>query len=215
MRSDRPKVLTPIRGRPLLAWTLEPILGIDAFLEVFIAYPPGEEHVIGQVIGQDFPDELRVRLVHGGQTRQESVANCLARVPADIDLVAVHDGARPLLTKQLLLNVLECANETGAAIAAVPCKDSIKICNEEGTVTATLDREKLKLVQTPQCFRRELIVAAHEKAERDGYLGTDDSVLVERMGATVHVVMGSYENIKVTTPGDIILCEEVLRRRRL
>jgi 2-C-methyl-D-erythritol 4-phosphate cytidylyltransferase len=215
MRSGRPKALRPVRGRPLLAWTLEPILDINRFSEILIACPPGGKDSIDQLVKQDFPDESRLRLIDGGQTRQESVFNCLKEISAVCDLVAIHDGARPLATRKLIMDVLARAHETGAAIAAVPCKDSVKMCNKEGVVTETLERAGLMLVQTPQCFRRELIVAAHAKAERDGYLATDDSALVERMGVVVHTVMGSYENIKVTTLEDIILCEEILRRRRL
>jgi 2-C-methyl-D-erythritol 4-phosphate cytidylyltransferase len=154
----------------------------------------------------------RVRLVIGGETRQESVANCLAEV-SEGELVAVHDAARPLLTGSIMRDVLDRAGETGAAIAAVPAKDTIKLCDRDGIVVETIDRSRAWLVQTPQCFRRDLLVGAHEAARAEGYLATDDAALVERAGVAVSVVMGSYENIKVTTPEDILVCEEILKRR--
>ena len=101
-----------------------------------------------------------------------------------------------------------------AAIAAVPCKDTVKLCSEEGVVSETLDRSRLWLVQTPQCFRRNLLVSAYEKASGEGFFATDDAALVERMQVPVHLVMGSYENIKVTTPEDFVICEDILRRRQ-
>ncbi len=110
-------------------------------------------------------------------------------------------------------DVLDRARETGAAIAAVPVKDTVKLC-EGGVVSETLDRSRVWLVQTPQCFRYEVIASAHERARAQGYFATDDAALVERTGAPVHIVTGSYENIKITTPGDIHVCEEILKRRR-
>ncbi|UCD56764.1 MAG: 2-C-methyl-D-erythritol 4-phosphate cytidylyltransferase [Candidatus Hydrogenedentota bacterium] len=215
MGSPRSKVLTPLLGRPLLAWTLEPMLELDLFSEILVACSPEDRDLINQLLKQIGNDETSARSVIGGQTRQDSVANCLREISVDCDLVAVHDGARPLLTSQLMLDVLNRANETGAAIAAVPCRDTVKLCNEEGIVSETLDRSRIWLVQTPQCFRHRLLVAAHEKARQEGYTATDDSALVERSGAAVHVVPGSHENVKVTTPEDIVICEEILRGRQL
>ena len=114
-----------------------------------------------------------------------------------------------------MLDVLDRANETGAAVAAVPSKDTVKLCDQEGVVSKTLDRSRVWLVQTPQCFRRDLLVGAHERARREGYSATDDAALVEHSDGEVHVVMGSYENIKVTTPEDMLFCEEILKRRQL
>jgi len=213
MRSARPKVLLSLSGRPLLAWTLEPFLDLGLFSEILIACPPAEKDSIGKVLREETEGETPTRLVIGGQTRQESVANCLREVSTDCDLIAIHDGARPLVSSRLLLDVVTRAEESGAAIAAVPCKDTVKLCSEEGVVSETFDRSRLWLVQTPQCFRRNLLVSAYEKAGSEGYVATDDSALVERMQVPVHIVMGSYENIKVTTPEDFVICEDILRRR--
>jgi 2-C-methyl-D-erythritol 4-phosphate cytidylyltransferase len=205
-----PKALTPLLGKPLLAWAVNALLESDAFAEVFVAVPAGKEDAFR---GGLVEVEPRLRLIVGGETRQESVANCLAEVSAECDIVAVHDAARPLLTASITSDVLNRARETGAAIAAVPAKDTVKLCSGDGIVTDTPDRSRVWLVQTPQCFSRELLVSAHEKARAEGYLATDDAALVERFGAPVHVVMGSYENIKVTTPEDLLVCEEILKGR--
>ena len=213
MRSARPKTLMPLLGKPILAWAFDPIIKLGVFSEILIACPPEETDSVGGIINEHASAGAPIRLVTGGKTRQDSVSNGLRAISVDCDLVAIHDGARPLLTQQLMQDVLDRAKETGAAIAAVPSKDTVKLCDEEGIVSKTLDRSRAWLVQTPQCFRRDVLVSAYEKAARDGYLATDDAALVERAGTPVHIVMGSYENIKVTTPEDIPICEEILRRK--
>ena len=213
LRSARPKALAPLLDRPLLAWTLRPILQCGVFSEIIVACPPDERGSFSALVDDADTAQTPVRLIAGGGTRQESVLRSLREVPAECDLVAIHDGARPLLTPQTILDVMSRAKETGAAIAAVPCKDTVKLCDGSGVVSETLERSRAWLVQTPQCFRRDLIVSAHEKAQREGYTATDDAALAERAGAAVHVVMGSYENIKVTTPEDIMICEQILKRR--
>ncbi len=210
-----PKALTPLLGKPLLAWTMELMLRSAAFSEIFVAVPPDKKDSFGRVVKEFEGAAASVRLVEGGETRQESVLNCLSEVSADIEIIAVHDAARSLLTRKILLDTLSRAMETGAAIAAVPAKDTVKLCSENGIVTDTPDRSRVWLVQTPQCFSRELLVSAHEKARAEGsFSATDDAALVERFGAPVHVVMGSYENIKITTPEDILVCEQILKERR-
>jgi 2-C-methyl-D-erythritol 4-phosphate cytidylyltransferase len=213
MGASLPKALMPLLGKPLLIWTLQAILDSGAVSEIVVAVPPGEEASFDKVARESSDAQISVRLVVGGKTRQESVWNCLMETSAECNLIAVHDAARPLLTGRIMVNLLDSAKETGAAIAAVPAKDTIKLCNGEGIVTETLDRSRAWLVQTPQCFRRDLLESAHEAARADNYTATDDAALVERLGEPVHVVMGSYENIKVTTPEDILVCEAILRRR--
>jgi len=214
MRSPRSKLLISLLGRSLFSWTLEAVFEAGLFTEVLVACPPEDMDALGRILKKGAFGEARTRLVAGGETRQESVANCIREISVDCDIVAVHDAARPLVTPQLVIDVMNRANETGAAIAAVPCKDTLKLCDDKGVVSKTLDRSRVWLVQTPQCFRHDLLVSAHEKAQREGDLATDDAALVERMGAPVHVVMGSYENIKVTTPEDVPICEEILSRRQ-
>jgi 2-C-methyl-D-erythritol 4-phosphate cytidylyltransferase len=215
MGSRRPKILMSLLDRPLIVWSLEPFLELGIFSEILIACPPNSRDDIDRILRREISKDAPVRLVNGGNTRQESIAGCLREISVECDLIAIHDGARPLTTPQLVLDVLNRANETGAAIAAVPCVDTVKTCDEKGIVTKTLDRSRVWLVQTPQCFQYELLVSAHEKAQREQYVATDDAALLENSNVPVHVVMGSYENIKITTPEDIAICEEVLRRRML
>ncbi|MBI5116645.1 2-C-methyl-D-erythritol 4-phosphate cytidylyltransferase [Candidatus Poribacteria bacterium] len=213
MGSMGPKVLMPLLGRPLLGWTLRPILESGCFSEVAVACSPDHRNLISRFLSEEAGTGTPVRVIIGGQTRQDSVANCLREISSGCDLVAVHDGARPLVTAGLITTVVKRAEEGGAAIAAVPCKDTVKLSTQGGIVSETLDRSRIWLVQTPQCFRFDLLVSAYEAARRKEYVATDDSSLVEHMGAPVHIVMGSYENIKVTTPEDLLICEEILKRR--
>jgi 2-C-methyl-D-erythritol 4-phosphate cytidylyltransferase/2-C-methyl-D-erythritol 2,4-cyclodiphosphate synthase len=154
------------------------------------------------------------KVVGGGSDRQASVRNALAEVDANADLVLVHDGARPLATAALFRRCIEAAAAHGAAVAAVPCSDTVKEVDGEGRVLATLDRSRLWLVQTPQVFRHSLLVQAHEAAVREGVTGTDDASLVERLGYVVRVVLGDPRNIKITWPEDITWAARFLEHKQ-
>src|SRR5262245_6977276 len=163
-------------------------------------------------------------VVPGGPTRQDSVWLALQAVPDDVEIVVVHDAVRPLITPDLIASVVRAAVEHGAAICALPIAETVKRVRNDAAgrrgagappaetrlwfVEATLDRSELWAVQTPQAFRAALLREAHEKARRDGVVGTDDAMLVERLGQPVRVVRGLAENVKITTPED-------LRRARL
>lgn len=213
LQFGRPKALIPLLRKPMLAWTLETILHSGLFSEVFVACPPGDEQSFSKAL-PGLSGGTPIHFIAGGKTRQESVWNCLIKLSADCELVAIHDGARPLVTEGILRETLQKAAEIGAALAAVPSKDTVKECDERGVIVRTLARERLCLVQTPQCFKLQLLKQAFEAARSEGFEATDDSGIVERVGIEVHVVTGSYENIKVTTPEDILICEEILRRRK-
>jgi len=213
MGASLPKALIPLLGKPLLSWTMQAILVSGAVSEIVVAVPSGQEEPFEGIARESEDERVSVRLIVGGDTRQESVSNCLAALSAKCALVAVHDAARPLVTPRIMLDVLNRAQETGAAVAAVPVKDTIKLCDGEGVVAETLDRSRAWLIQTPQCFHRDVLESAHEAARAEKYVATDDAALVERLGKPVHVVMGSYDNIKITTPEDVLVCEEILKRR--
>jgi len=149
----------------------------------------------------------RVTVVQGGGMRQDSVWFALQAVPRDADIVIVHDAVRPLITRALIDAVVASGAEAGAAICALPIAETVKRVRHD-VVETTLDRSELWAVQTPQAFRAALLREAHEKARRDGVVGTDDAMLVERLGHPVRVVRGLAENVKITTPED-------LRRARL
>lgn len=150
------------------------------------------------------------KVVSGGETRQRSVYNGLRTLGEKTDVVVIHDGVRPFVTDEIIRGCVERAFKAGAAIAAVPVKDTIKEVSPEGIVLHTLERSRLWAIQTPQVFRKKLILKAHELALERGIEATDDAALVEMMGGKVHVVMGSYENIKITTPEDLILARTLL-----
>ncbi len=141
-------------------------------------------------------------VVEGGSERQYSVYNGL-RALRDCDIVLIHDGVRPFVRHR---DIEACINETGkskACVLGVPVKDTIKICNEDGVIESTPKRSMLWAAQTPQCFEYELIMSAYERAMADGFLGTDDASLAERIGVKIKMVQGSYDNIKITTPEDL------------
>ncbi|MBQ4618133.1 MAG: 2-C-methyl-D-erythritol 2,4-cyclodiphosphate synthase [Clostridia bacterium] len=153
------------------------------------------------------------RFVQGGATRQQSVQNGLAAVDKDVDLIAVADGARPLITPEEIDRVIAVAAETKAAAAAVRVKDTIKQADENGVIIATPDRSSLWQVQTPQVFDAALYRQAMEAAQREGLDLTDDCQLVEHLGAKVTLVPTSYENLKITTPDDVTAAEAILKKR--
>src|SRR5690606_25153314 len=153
-----------------------------------------------------------VTVAAGGDSRQQSVRAGLDALRQPVDLVAVHDGVRPLLDPALLERVLSAAWRHGAATVAVPLKDTVKLV-DGGWVESTPPRARLRAVQTPQAFRRELLVEAHRRAAAEGAEATDDASLVERAGHRVAVIDGSYSNIKITTPEDLLGAGALLRAR--
>jgi 2-C-methyl-D-erythritol 4-phosphate cytidylyltransferase len=212
MGSAVEKQFLHLRGIPILAHTLrvfDKSPKIDGI--VLVVAPQQRQALEGEVLGPH-PCEKLLRVIDGGAERQDSVANGLRAIPPECELVVVHDGVRPLVSIDLLEAVLEAAHHYGAAIAAIPAGDTVKQADSQ-KVVATLERETIWLAQTPQIFRAKLLRRAYEKAARDQTVVTDDAALVERIGVTVHLVHGSPENIKVTTPADLLLAEAILAGR--
>ena len=149
-------------------------------------------------------------LVAGGETRQISVYNGLRALSADVDFVVVHDGVRPFVTDETISACLTAADAYGAAVAAVPVKDTIKIADANAFILETPVRERLWAVQTPQVFRKSLLAEAHQTADARNLTATDDAALVEHLGFPVKLVMGSYANLKITTPEDLRVAEVLL-----
>jgi 2-C-methyl-D-erythritol 4-phosphate cytidylyltransferase len=161
-----------------------------------------------------------VRVVRGGDTRQDSVANALAEVPSEADLILVHDAVRPLVTLDQIERVIAEATACDAAILGIPAMDTVKevkrasLPNDVALITATIPRERVVLAQTPQVFRAALLLEAFARARQDGVAASDEAGLVERIGRDVHVVVGSERNLKITRPGDMELAEFYLRQER-
>ena len=160
---------------------------------------------------QEYNWKKVVSVVAGGKERQDSVWNGLQAVPADTEIVLIHDGVRPFVTEEILNDSIETAMEMGGCVAGVPAKDTIKVCNEENIAVATPDRNTLWQIQTPQTFRKELILQAYVQAKEEGFAGTDDASLAEHSGYPVKVIMGSYRNIKITTKEDLLVGEAFLK----
>jgi len=198
-------------GRPVLAHTLEAFEACSSIDSIIVVVAAEDIDRCAEEVVSPYGFTKVIDIVAGGAERQDSVANGLARAEG-FDMVAVHDGARPLVTAGIIDSVVAAALRTGAAITAVPIKDTIKE-TAGGVVKGTLDRSSLVSVHTPQAFRTELLQRALESARQDGFIGTDESSLVERLGEPVTVVIGSYDNIKITTAEDLSLAEFILNRR--
>ena len=202
-----------LEGSPILAHTVRKFAALDSVSEIIVAVRAEDIEWVRSVIAAEFP-RGRVRVVEGGNSRQQSVENALAAVEPDTDLVAVHDAVRPFIDLETIQKVFEEASAIGAAIVGVPAVDTVKQVTR-GTghvkIRATLPREKLVMAQTPQVFRYDLLSRAFRAAREDGFAGTDESSLVERLDVEVAVVPGSDRNIKITKPGDMHLANLFLR----
>jgi len=191
-------------GSPILLHTIRKFVAAPQVHEIVVALRPEDMNWVRELIEQNrFPKPVRV--VEGGNSRQQSVENALATIEPGTDLVAVHDAVRPFIDLQTIEKVINTAAETGAAIVGIVPVDTVKQV-QKSKVTATIPRERLTLAQTPQVFRYELLREAFAKAREDGYIGTDESSLVERLEkAEVTVVLGSDRNIEITKPSDMDL----------
>jgi 2-C-methyl-D-erythritol 4-phosphate cytidylyltransferase len=202
-----------LEGSPILVHTVRKFASLPAVSEIVIAVRAEDREWVAEMMAGEFAVG-RVRVVEGGNSRQQSVSNALASLAVNTDLVAVHDAVRPFIEAETIHKVFGEAAQTGAAIVAVPVVDTVKQVSH-GTghvkIRGTLQREKLVLAQTPQVFRYELLVRAFELALKDGFTGTDESSLVERLDVEVSVVLGSDRNIKITKPGDMDLAHLFFR----
>lgn len=195
-----PKQYLRVAGIPILLATVRRFLRHPSVRAVVVAAPAGRLARTRALLGRS----RRVSLVgvEGGATRQESVWRALQAAPEDVDIVLVHDAVRPFITARLVDDVIAAAAEHGAAVCALPIAETVKRARH-GLVVETVDRAGLVTVQTPQGFRAAVLREAHDKARRDGVEGTDDAMLVERLGHAVRVVAGHPENVKITTADDL------------
>lgn len=205
------KAFLPLQGMPVLAHTLRVLGTCKSIDEIIVAV--GESDRCNREL-RSIADEQGLRLATGGATRQESVRNCLLAASPKTDLYLVHDGVRPLITPQVVESVISLASHTGAAVAAVPAKDTVRLSLDGKFFSSMPERSNVWIAQTPQIFSAELFRKAHEVAAEDGYVGTDDAALVERLGVRIAVAPGSYENIKITTREDLALAEAILELRK-
>lgn len=198
---------------PVLIKSIQAFEAIDDVKEIIVTARKQDFDIIEDFIAQYGVRKVK-HIVEGGATRQDSIYAAVEKVDEEADLIAVHDGARPLIKRKVIESVIQKADEVDAAACAVPVKDTIKIIDSSGKIVTTPERDSLRAVQTPQIFKFSLYKEAIGKAVSDGKQYTDDCQLVESMGYPVYLVDGDYENIKITTPDDLLVAEKFLSERR-
>lgn len=199
-----PKPYVQLRGQAILERTIRRFLSLRALQQVLVATSSEFVGVARQLLGAILPESIEGCVVEGGRERQHSIYNAL-RMSADVDLVLVHDAVRPFVQPDRIEACCRAAAETGSAILGIPAKDTIKRIDEHQLILETPPRSAMWQAQTPQVFRKKILAEAYEQAVEDGFTGTDDASLVERLGHPVKMVRGSRMNIKITYPYDLEL----------
>jgi len=209
MGHDRPKQYLELNGQPILHHTLKVFQDCSVIDSIVLAVP---ENDVSDIRGQYQNDFTKIHCVTaGGKERQDSVYNGFLALDPAIELVIVHDAVRPFVDSAMIRAVVHSAQVDGAAIVAIPLSDTLKRADADGKVEETIPRDKLWRVQTPQAFRRDVFVDAYNKAIAEGFYGTDEASLVERLGIKISIVPGSAFNLKITHPEDLILGQAILR----
>lgn len=206
-KSKTPKVLIPINSRPILIYSLQVLSRHPLVKEIIVVVNAKSAQSITRKLRQYRIGKVS-KIVEGGRRRQDSVLNGLKALGAGCGLVLIHDAARPFIDKGIILRLINKAKSSGAAIVGVPVKATIKETVSKTRVKRTLDRDKLWEIQTPQVFDKELLLKAYKKFGNIDV--TDDAALVEKLGAKINVVLGSYKNIKITTPDDLVIAKAIL-----
>lgn len=202
-----------LADKPILAHTLDQFETCPLIRSTLLVVSEEDMDYTLKEIVEKYRYRKIVQIVPGGKRRQDSVKNGIDALAKVVDIVMIHDGVRPFVTRAMIEDSIHSAGRFGAVVVAMPVKDTIKMSNPDGTVLKTLDREFLWQTQTPQTFQARVIREAYAKATEDGFVGTDDASLVERLGAKVHILPGSYSNIKITTPEDLILAHLFLKMK--
>ncbi|WP_274654089.1 2-C-methyl-D-erythritol 4-phosphate cytidylyltransferase [Paenibacillus humicola] len=210
MGTAESKQYLPLRDKPILVHTLDVFNAMDEVGEIALVVPASDVRRCSELV-RAFGIDKTSAVIAGGGERQHSVRLGLTELTSE--WVMVHDGVRPLVSAAAIRRCMAEAGRSGASVLAVPVKDTIKQVNEAGVIVSTPDRRSLWAIQTPQAFRRSLLLDAHEKAAADGFVGTDDAMAVERLGVQVTVAEGEYTNIKITTPDDLPYAEFLLGER--
>jgi 2-C-methyl-D-erythritol 4-phosphate cytidylyltransferase len=219
MGADAPKQFRLLDGLPVVIFTLRRLATCSAISEFLIATRADEVDALAARLAEERLGRP-VRVVRGGDTRQESVANALAETPADAELLLVHDAVRPLVTREQVERVIAEARTRRAAILGIPAMDTVKevkrtsLPGDVALINSTIPRERIVLAQTPQVFHAALLREAFARAAAEGASGSDEAGLVERLGHDVYVVLGSERNLKITKPGDLDLAEFYLAQER-
>lgn len=216
MGKNSPKMLIPVLGKPLIYWTLKNLERCSSVQSLVVVVPPDQRELFWKKIRAWHFRKVSA-VTDGGKERADSARNALRFVPYDCRWVGIHDGARPFVSPDLVRRCFESARKTGAAILAVPSKETIKIVRKNSLIEKTVPRSQCWSAQTPQVFRRDIAEKIHQFNGKpikkfDSAFVTDDAFLAESFGFRVRIVPGSYENIKITTPEDLILAESILKK---
>ncbi len=209
MQSSTPKQFLTVGGKPILFHTLEAFYNFDPSISIVLVLPEAQVK-LWKELKKEHNFNIPHAIVEGGNSRFQSVKNGLALVPMEA-VVAIHDGVRPFISSAILQNCFATASETGSAIVSVPLKESIRRLNEHGSQAE--DRSLFRMVQTPQTFQARLIKKAYRQEELSHF--TDCASVAEADGNAITLIEGSYDNIKITTPGDILFAENLLKNKEL
>ncbi|MGL4741410.1 MAG: 2-C-methyl-D-erythritol 4-phosphate cytidylyltransferase [Sarcina sp.] len=203
MEASVSKQFIEVQGNPLIYYTLKKFEGCSSIDEIILVLPKDEIEYFNKNIQSKYNFKIS-KIVEGGTERSDSVYNAIRQVE-ESDVVLIHDGARAFVSEEIILNGIKYAREFGAAAPGVMPKDTIKLKDEQSFSKETFNRSELVAIQTPQCFKYEIIKACHEKIQTENILPTDDTMVVEHYGHKVYLYEGSYINIKLTTKEDLIL----------
>ena len=209
-----PKHFIRLEGKPVLAYTLDVFEMCPDVNEVLVVSRSGEEDYCLKEVVEKYGYKKVLKIVIGGDRRQDSVYNGIKELDEDTDIVLVHDGVRPFVSQNTLSEAIKLAIFADGVVTAVPVKDTIKYVGDDGIIRATPDRSSLWHAQTPQVFKRRILEEAYVRAYNDKYSGTDESSLVERLGYKVKIVEGTVDNIKITTKEDLLFAEVILMMHR-
>lgn len=213
MQGRLSKQYLPVDGKPVLVHTLS-IFQLSPDIDDIVLVTPEEDiRTVGHRILEPWRITKVRHVLAGGKQRQDSVRSGLGVIGDDVDIVLIHDAVRPFISDDVIHRAVREAEKYGAVTVGMPVKDTVKRVDQDGCILETLNRQILWMTQTPQAFRRSVIQAAYRKADDDQFYGTDDASLVERMGFRVKMIEASYENIKITTPEDLLLAEILIKRR--
>lgn len=208
--SSIPKQYLEIDGQSIVAITIQKVLSISETLKGVVVVAETEMERTDSLLGKIKGFKEKFKIAVGGQERQDSVYNGLINLETDSEIVIVHDGVRPLVSQDILIESIQVAQKTGACIAAVPVKDTLKR-TQDYKIIETVSRSGLWHAQTPQTFKYPILYQAHKKAKEDNFYATDEAALVERLGHAVSVIKGDYRNIKITTVEDFEMVKMLIK----
>ena len=215
MKADINKQYLTIRNKEIIAHTIEVFDKCQYIDEIVVVIKEEEKMFFVEQIVEKYKFNKKIKIAFGGKERQDSVYAGMLQIDEKSKIVLIHDGARPFVSHEIIENAITNTIKSKAVVVGVPVKDTIKTVNINGIIENTLNRELTWAVQTPQVFEKDLLIQAYEKAQMDGFIGTDDASLVERYGYEILMLMGSYDNIKITTQEDIYFGEAILNYREM